>query len=165
MARRGDSYWRNTRTVFSIHNMAYQGGFALDELWRLGFGSQLARNAFSSNGYASAMKAGLEVSDTLSTVSRRYAQEIQTPENGFGLDWLVRQRAQRLIGITNGIDYEVWNPETDPELAAHYNVDDLQIGRARLQTSLLERFPLPIDLDRPILANITRLPAKRESTS
>src|SRR2546423_13981480 len=100
--------------------MAYQGGFPLGELAALGFTSEFARNAFTFNGYASALKAGLEVSDTLSAVSKRYAYEIQTPENGYGLDWLTRQRANRLIGITNGVDYDVWNPETDPELPAHF---------------------------------------------
>ncbi|MGI8813291.1 MAG: glycogen synthase [Pyrinomonadaceae bacterium] len=151
-----DAYWQDTRTVFSIHNMAYQGGFGMDELWKLGFGSDSARAAFSFNGYASAMKAGLEVSDTLSTVSRRYALEIQTPENGYGLDWLTRKRANRLIGITNGVDYEVWNPETDPDLAVHFNRDDL-IGKSECKRALLEEFRLPVDLGRPILANITRL--------
>lgn len=159
-ARRWDPYWRNTRTVFSIHNMAYQGGFGMGELWKLGFGSDFSRNAFSFNGYASAMKAGLETSDTLSTVSRRYAQEIQTPENGYGLDWLTRQRAGRLIGITNGVDYEVWNPATDPEIPAHFNIDNLD-GKRECKRALLEAFSLPIDLDRPILANITRLTAQK----
>jgi len=154
--RRWDPYWKNTRTVFSIHNMAYQGGFSNSELWRLGFGSEFARNAFAFNGHASAMKAGLEVSDTLSTVSRRYASEIQSAENGYGLEWLTRQRADRLIGITNGVDYEVWNPATDKELPAHYNIDDLD-GKRECKRHLLERFSLPVDLDRPIFANITRL--------
>src|SRR4030095_4160092 len=85
LRRRHDPYWRKTRTVFSIHNMAYQGGFGLGELPSLGFTSSAASNAFTFNGYASAMKAGLEVSDTLSTVSRRYAKEIQTSEFGHGL--------------------------------------------------------------------------------
>src|SRR6266700_2496912 len=80
-ARRWDEYWRNTRTVFSIHNMAYQGGFDGSELWKFGFGGKFARNAFAFNGYASAMKAGLQESDTLSTVSPRYGVEIQTAEN------------------------------------------------------------------------------------
>ncbi len=155
-ARRWDAYWRNTRTVFSVHNMAYQGGFGMDELWKFGFGSEFARNAFSFNGYASGMKAGLEVSDTLSTVSRRYAFEMQTPENGYGLDWLTRMRANRLIGITNGIDYEVWNPATDPELAAHYSIDNLA-GKSECKRALLEQFSLPADMERPVFANITRL--------
>ena len=159
-ARRWDPYWRNTRTVFSIHNMAYQGGFGLNELWKLGFGSDFDRRAFSFNGYGSAMKAGLEVSDMLSTVSARYAQEIQTAENGYGLEWLTRMRANRLIGITNGVDYEVWNPNTDKDLPANFNIDNLD-GKRECKRSLLEEFSLPVDLERPILANITRLTAQK----
>ena len=159
-ARRHDPYWRRTRTVFSVHNMAYQGGFDPGELWKFGFGSRFAHNAFSFNGYASAMKAGLETSDVLSTVSRRYALEIQTAENGYGLEWLTRQRANRLIGITNGVDYEVWDPQKDPELAAHFSVDDLA-GKAECKRDLLERFSLPVEMERPIFANITRLTAQK----
>lgn len=158
--RRWDPFWRNTRSVFSIHNMAYQGGFSNSELWKFGFSSDFARGAFSFNGFASAMKAGLEVSDTLSTVSRRYAMEIQTAENGYGLDWLTRQRANRLIGITNGVDYEVWNPATDPELTSHFSIDDMS-GKQACKRSLLEAFSLPVDLKRPIIANITRLTAQK----
>jgi starch synthase len=158
--RRSHEYWRNTRTVFSIHNMAYQGGFGLGELPALGFTSTFARNAFSFNGYASAMKAGLEASDTLSTVSRRYAAEIQSPENGYGLDWLTRQRSDRLIGITNGVDYEVWDPETDPELPSHFSADDLS-GKIDCKRALLDRFSLPQELDRPVFACVTRLTAQK----
>jgi len=140
--------------------MAYQGGFDPYDLWKFGFGSQFARNAFAFNGHASAMKAGLEVSDMLSTVSRRYALEIQTPENGYGLEWLTRQRSERLIGITNGIDVDVWNPETDSELPTHFNRDDLS-GKRECKRRLLEEFSLPVDLDRPILASITRLTAQK----
>jgi starch synthase len=159
-ARHWDPYWRNTRTVFSIHNMAYQGGFGMGELWKLGFGSEFARNSFSFNGYASAMKAGLEISDTLSTVSRRYAQEIQTSENGYGLEWLTRQRSNRLIGITNGVDYDVWNPATDAGIAANFNIEDLA-GKRECKRDLLEAFSLPVDLERPLFANITRLTAQK----
>ena len=158
--RRWDDYWRGTRTVFSIHNMAYQGGFDAGELWKLGFGSEFARNAFASNGHASAMKAGLEQSDVLSTVSRRYALEIQTPENSCGLEWLTRQRAGRLIGITNGVDYEVWNPATDREIPAHFDINNLD-GKRECKRQMLERFSLPVDLDKPVLANITRLTAQK----
>lgn len=158
--RRWDAYWRNTRTVFSIHNMAYQGGFSSGELWKLGFGSRFAQDAFAFNGYASAMKAGLETSDTLSTVSRRYGYEIQTAENGYGLEWLTRQRASRLIGITNGVDYEVWNPATDRELPAKFDINDLS-GKRECKRQMLKRFSLPIDLDRPVLANITRLTGQK----
>jgi starch synthase len=140
--------------------MAYQGGFDPGELWKLGFGSESGRSAFSFNGYASAMKAGVEVSDVLSTVSRRYALEIQTPENGYGLDWLTRLRSDHLVGITNGIDYDVWNPKTDRELPAHFSIDDLE-GKRVCKRELLASFGLPIELDRPIVANITRLTAQK----
>ena len=155
-----NAYWRNTRTVFSIHNMAYQGVFGEEELWKFGFSGDFERNAFLSNGAVSAMKAGLSLSDTLSTVSRRYAREIQTPENGYGLDWLTRQRANRLIGITNGVDYEVWNPAADEDIAASFDIDDLT-GKHECKRDLLNEFSLPVRVDRPIFANITRLTAQK----
>lgn len=158
--RRREAFWRNTRTVFSIHNMAYQGAFGLSQLAELGFTSQFARNSFSYDGYASAMKAGLETSDILSTVSRRYALEIQTPEFGHGLDWLTRRRSDRLVGITNGVDYEVWNPATDAELPAHFSADSME-GKRECKRVLLERFGLPNDLDRPVYASVTRLTAQK----
>ncbi|MCC6329993.1 MAG: glycogen synthase [Acidobacteria bacterium] len=158
--RRWDAYWQQTRTVFSIHNMAYQGVFGADELWKFGFGGEQERNAFLSNGAASAMKAGLLVSDTLSTVSRRYAQEIQMPENGYGLDWLTRQRSDRLVGITNGVDYEVWDPRTDPDIGAHFDEQNLE-GKRECKRLLLEEFSLPVRIERPIFANITRLTAQK----
>lgn len=158
--RRHEPYWQRTRTVFSIHNMAYQGGFGMGQLPALGFTSAFARNAFNFNGYASAMKAGLEVSDTLSTVSKRYAQEIQTAEFGHDLDWLTGQRASRLIGITNGVDYDEWNPATDKELPANFSIDDL-VGKVECKRALLEQFSLPIELDRPIYASVTRLTAQK----
>lgn len=158
--RRHEAYWQDTRTVFSIHNMAYQGGFGLSELPTLGFTSDFARSAFRFNGYASAMKAGLETSDTLSSVSKRYAREIQTAEFGYGLDWLTRQRSNRLIGITNGVDYETWDPETDPDLPEHFSRDDLA-GKRECKRALLEQFHLPIELDRPIFASVTRLTAQK----
>ncbi|HEX8289198.1 MAG TPA: glycogen/starch synthase [Pyrinomonadaceae bacterium] len=155
-----DDYWQNVRTVFSIHNLAYQGGFGAEELWKFGFGSEFARNAFMFNGYASAMKAGLAVSDMLSTVSRRYAYEIQTPEEGYGLDWLLRQRSNRLIGITNGVDYEVWNPATDPILPAHFDWRQMN-GKNDCKRALLEQFVLPVNLEKPIFASITRLTSQK----
>lgn len=158
--RMHDPYWRPTRSVFSIHNMAYQGGFSLRDLPDLGFTSSFAFNSFKFDNYASAMKAGLEVSDTLSTVSKRYAYEIQTEEFGHGLDWLTRSRSSRLIGITNGVDYDEWNPETDKELPAHFSIDDMS-GKIECKRALLERFSLPNELDRPIFASVTRLTGQK----
>lgn len=155
-----DRYWSTPRTVFSIHNMAYQGVFGMEELWKLGFSSEFERNAFAFNNAASAMKAGLAVSDMLSTVSRTYGYEIQGSQEGYGLDWLTRQRANRLIGILNGVDYEVWSPEKDTEIPANFSADDLS-GKTACKIALLEQFSLPVNLERPIFASVTRLTAQK----
>ncbi len=155
-----DPFWRHTRTVFSIHNLAYQGGFGKGELWDMGFGSDFEQNSFAFNGYASALKAGLSASDMLSTVSGRYGYEIQQPENGYGLDWLLRLRKDGLIGITNGVDYEIWNPETDEALPAHFNYQDLS-GKRECKRELLTNFGLPVDLAQPIFAVVTRLTSQK----
>ncbi len=154
-ARRSyDSFYQNTRTVFSIHNLAYQGQFDPAELPRLGFANEW--QTFEIDGTANAMKAGLAASDVLSTVSSRYALEIQTPEHGYGLDWLLRLRSDRLVGITNGIDYDVWNPATDPHIAARYTSEDLT-GKQVCKLDLLRSFNLPEEPDRPVIASISRL--------
>ncbi len=155
-----DSFWSKTRTVFSIHNLAYQGGFGSGELWDLGFGSRFEQDHFAFDGYASAMKGGLSASDMLSTVSPTYGLEIQQRENGYGLDWLIRARSGRLSGITNGVDYEVWNPESDDSLAANFNFRDLS-GKRTCKRDLLERFNLPVDLERPVFGIVTRLTAQK----
>lgn len=160
-ARRAlDSFYAKTRTVFSIHNLAYQGLFDLGDLWRMDFGELNERNAFLFNGMASALKGGLVASDVLTTVSPRYSHEIQTPEQGYGLDWLLRDRSDRLVGITNGIDDDVWNPETDAHIAAHYSAEDLS-GKMECKRDLLSRFQLPEELERPIIAIISRLVAQK----
>jgi starch synthase len=157
--RNFDSYYARTRTLFSIHNLAYQGAFDAGELWLLGFDAE-ERDAFMMNGAASALKAGLMTSDWLSTVSPRYAYEIQTPEFGHGLEWILRARSGRLEGITNGVDDDVWNPATDSYLPAHYDINNLD-GKRACKLDLLRSLSLPEDLDRPIIANISRLTAQK----
>jgi starch synthase len=149
-----DEFFANTRTLFSIHNLAYSGIFNPSDLWWLGFSEY--RADFMMKGAASALKAGIIAADALSTVSPRYAQEIQTPEQGYGLDWLMRARRDRLAGITNGVDYEIWNPETDPDIAAHFSAGDLA-GKRECKLDLLRRFSLPEEPERPIIAIISRL--------
>jgi starch synthase len=156
--RRHEEFFANTRILCSIHNMAYQGLFSPEDLWWLDFSAYT--NDFMLDGAASALKAGLVAADAVSTVSPRYAHEIQTAEQGYGLDWLMRTRRDRLVGITNGVDYEVWNPETDPHLAANFSVDDLS-GKRECKLDLLRRFGLPEEPDRPIIAIISRLVAQK----
>lgn len=156
--RRHEEFFAKTRTVFSIHNMAYQGIFNPTDLWWLDFAPYT--DDFLLKGAASALKAGIIASDALSTVSPRYAQEIQTREQGYGLDWLMRARNDRLVGITNGVDYEVWNPETDPHIAKNYSADDLS-GKRDCKIDLLRRFGLPEEPERPIIAIISRLVSQK----
>ncbi|MGH9905936.1 MAG: glycogen synthase, partial [Pyrinomonadaceae bacterium] len=158
--RRYDKFYQSTRTLFSIHNIAYQGAFDPNDLWWLGFGDHPDRDDFMFKRTASALKAGLIAADALSTVSRRYAEEIKTPEQGYGLDWLLRGRADRFVGITNGVDYEVWNPETDQHIAANFSAADLS-GKQDCKLDLLRRFGLPTDPSRSIVAIISRLVSQK----
>ncbi len=156
--RRHDEFFSPTRLLFSIHNMAYQGGFSPSELQWLGFADD--RDDFMLNGAASALKAGIVAADALSTVSSSYAREIQTPGQGYGLDWLLRARREDLAGITNGVDYDLWNPEKDPHLAANFSAKDLS-GKHACKVDLLRRFGLPEEAERPIIAIISRLVAQK----
>jgi starch synthase len=155
-----DDFYRQTRSLFSIHNLAYQGAFDPGDLGHLGFGWGEVHNAFLMGGAASALKAGLILADALSTVSRRYSFEIQTPAQGSGLDWLLRMRRDRLIGVTNGVDYDAWNPATDPHIAANFSADDLT-GKRECKLDLLRRFNLPEEAERPVIAIISRLVAQK----
>ena len=154
--RRYDSFFTQARTLFSLHNVGYQGLFDPADLWWLGFGDPPDSSDFMLDRTASALKAGIIAADALSTVSPRYAREIQTPDQGHRLDWLLRARSDRLVGITNGVDYSVWNPETDPHIAANFSIDDLA-GKVECKLDLLRRFGLPEDTRRPVLAIISRL--------
>jgi starch synthase len=158
--RRYQGFFQKTKTLFSIHNLAYQGAFDPGDLWWLGFVDSPDKDDFMLKGVASALKAGLVAADALSTVSRRYAEEIQTREHGAGLDWILRARRDRLAGITNGVDYELWNPEIDPHIAARFSAKDLS-GKRQCKRDLLRRFGLPEDLDRPIIAIISRLVSQK----
>src|SRR5215204_1911723 len=146
--RRYEAFYQKSKTLFSLHNVGYQGMFDAGDLWWLGFGDPPDHDDFMLDRHASALKAGIIAADTLSTVSPRYASEIQTPEQGYGLDWLLRGRRNRLAGITNGVDYSIWNPETDPHIAANFDSEDLS-GKRECKIDLLRRFALPEEPDRP----------------
>ncbi|ABD86185.1 glycogen synthase GlgA [Rhodopseudomonas palustris] len=144
-------------TVFTVHNLAFQGQFPRELLATLG----LPPGAFSVDGveyYGSIgyMKSGLQLSDRITTVSPAYALEIQGPQAGMGLDGLLRQRAAQLTGILNGIDDKVWNPATDKRITATYDLDHLAARRANTQ-SVRELFDLSLDPDRLLLGVISRL--------
>jgi starch synthase len=153
-----DRAFARTKTLFTIHNMAFQGQFNPNLLPKFGLPTWVYNNdaGLEFHGTASSLKAGLLFSDALSTVSPRYAQEIQTPEYAYGFDGLLRARGRDLFGILNGVDYDEWNPATDPYIAAHYSIDDLS-GKRECKRDLLRSFGLPEDLDRPVIGSISRL--------
>jgi starch synthase len=144
------------RSVFTIHNLAYQGMFAKSVMGDLG----LPWDLFTSEGLelfdaVSFLKAGLAYSDALSTVSPRYAEEIQTPEGGFGLDGFLRRRRAALRGILNGVDYGEWNPKTDRHLPAHFDASHLD-GKTGCKQALLDAFGLT-GPELPLFAIVGRL--------
>jgi starch synthase len=146
-------------TVFTIHNLAYQGSFDASWLPRLGLGWGLFRpDALEYWGKVSYLKGGVMFSRRITTVSRRYAREIQTPEHGFGFDGILRSRAADLSGIVNGIDYEEWNPEVDPYLVEPFSAEHLE-GKQTTKVQLLRDLGLHSDaaLASPLIGMVSRM--------
>jgi starch synthase len=152
----GDPTFFGTKSVFTIHNLGYQGNFGAHLYPDLGLDWSL----FHTEGLefwdnVSCLKAGIVYSDAVTTVSPTYAREIQTPEFGFSMDGLLRTRAYKLTGILNGIDYHDWDPEIDPHIAAHYSSTNLS-GKAECKRALLEELGLPLDMERPLMGIVSR---------
>lgn len=154
---RDDSLVKNTPVVFTIHNMGYHGQFARDVLDRVGIPATVFHpEGLEFYGSVNLLKGGLVYSDYLTTVSRKYSQEIQTREFGHGLDGVVRKRAERLVGILNGVDYGPWDPSKDPLIPANYSAKDLG-GKQTCKQDLLETFGLPHEhLERPVIGIVSR---------
>ncbi len=152
-----DPLVKNIPVVFTIHNMGYHGQFGKDVLARVGIPAGVFHpGGVEYFGQVNLLKAGIVYSDYLTTVSRRYALEIQTPEGGYGLDGVVRSRADRLRGILNGVDYAVWSPEKDAHIAAKYSAKDLS-GKQACKQDLLEEFHLPPEnMKRPLIGIVSR---------
>jgi starch synthase len=147
-------------TVLTIHNLAYQGNFDASWLPRLGLGWDLMRlDALEYWGRISYLKGGIVSSQLITTVSPRYAREIQTPELGFGFDGILRQRASDLVGILNGIDYDQWDPTADRNLPVPYEASNL-IGKDAAKRKVLETYGFPLTdeiVARPLVGMISRL--------
>ena len=156
-----DPALRDVPVVFTIHNMGYHGLFPKEILEEVGLPETVfAFDGMEFFGKVNYLKGGLEYSDYLTTVSRKYAEEIQTPEYGHGLDGVVRGRADRLVGILNGVDYSVWSPENDTLIAARYSAKDLS-GKQACKKDLLKAFGLPEGppqgkMSRPLLGIVSR---------
>jgi starch synthase len=149
-----------TPGIFTIHNLAYQGVFAADWLPRLDLGwEQFTIDRLEYWGHISFMKGGINDARTITTVSPRYAKEIQTPEFGFGFDGILRERRDDLVGILNGIDTEQWDPQHDPFLPAPYDAARLE-GKAISKANVLATYNLPVTTiatQRPLIGMISRM--------
>ncbi|MFZ0819033.1 MAG: glycogen synthase GlgA [Candidatus Acidiferrales bacterium] len=157
-----DPLLRAVPVVFTIHNMGYHGLFPRETLADLGLPESLFRmEAMEFFGKVNFLKAGLVFADYLTTVSQKYAKEIQTVEYGHGLDGVVRERGTRLRGILNGVDYSVWSPEIDPLIAAKYSAKDLS-GKKACKKDLLDQFKLDSsDLQRPLIGIVSRFTVQK----
>jgi starch synthase len=143
--------------VFTIHNLAYQGIFGRDALDRAGLPDYLfALHGLEFWGNISYLKGGLIFSDYLTTVSRKYAEEIQTREFGYGLDAVIRMRVDHLEGILNGADYAVWDPKVDTRIASKYTARSLS-GKQKCKKDLLQVMGLSEDnMKRPLVGIVSR---------
>ena len=157
-----DPAFREVATVFTIHNMGYQGLFSPDTLplltlpWDL---FTISKMEFFGN--VNFLKGALVSSDFITTVSRKYSQEIQTTEFGFGLEGVLHDRASRVTGILNGVDYAEWNPEVDKFTAARYSANDLS-GKAKCKQDLLAAFGISDpDLRLPVIGIVSRFAAQK----
>jgi len=152
-----DPFFRPSRTIFTIHNLAYQGIFPKEYMTLSGLPQELfSMKGLEYYGQMSFMKGGILFSDIVTTVSERYAQEIKTPEYGYGLDGVLRDRSDDLYGVLNGVDYTEWSPETDPHIAARYNSRDLS-GKKKCKEDLRKVMKLKGSEASPIIGMTTRL--------
>jgi starch synthase len=152
-----DPVVRSLPVVFTIHNLGYQGLFPATALGSAGLPQSLfSMDALEYYGNINYLKGGLLFADYLTTVSRRYAKEIQTAEYGCGLEGVIQSRADRLVGILNGVDYGTWSPESDTFIAQNYSAHNLD-GKKVCKKNLLELFHLPAEnVDRPLIGIVSR---------
>ncbi|HXX24148.1 MAG TPA: glycogen synthase GlgA [Terriglobia bacterium] len=152
-----DDFFRNTSVVFTIHNVGYQGLFPARILPQISLHAGLFTMDFLEYyGKVNLLKGGIVFSDFFTTVSPKYAEEIQTTEFGCGLEGVYRSRRDRLRGILNGVDYSVWNPTTDKLIPARYSPEDMS-GKIACKKALLERMGVrqPV-AERPVLGIVSR---------
>jgi starch synthase len=156
-----NKFFKDTMTVFTLHNVAYQGEFPPESL-RL---ADLSWDFFNSNqcalnGKFNFLKTGLLYADILNTVSMSYMRTILTPNHGFGLEQILKNRKEDFYSIRNGVDYEAWNPETDPFIAANFNPSDMR-PKMKCKRDLIEEFGFPQNLKTPLIGIVSHLSAHK----
>jgi starch synthase len=151
---------KRPRSLFTVHNLGYQGIFPASDYPKCGLGPELfTSRTLEFHGSVNLMKGGLVFADFVSTVSPTYSQEMQTVEFGFGLEGVVAERKDRLAGVVNGIDVEVWNPATDPHVPVRYSAADPS-GKAACKTALQREMGLP-PAAVPLLGVVSRLASQK----
>ncbi len=158
-----DRFYAGIRTVFSIHNMQFQGRWRIKEVMDI---TGLPAGIFSATGLesygeANYLKGGVVYADAVTTVSPTYARDIMTVEGGEGLSGLMCAKRNRLYGILNGIDYEEFNPQTDPYIHVNYTHKDAQVGKKRNKAALQKELGLPVRDDVPMIGIVSRMTAQK----
>ncbi|MEM7008576.1 MAG: glycogen synthase GlgA [Thermodesulfobacteriota bacterium] len=154
-----DPFFKDTKVVYTIHNIAYQGLYQQDIIDKFGLPSYVFNmNGLEFYGKVNLMKGGIISSDLVTTVSPRYTEEIKTPEYGYWLDGVLRSISNRnkLVGIMNGLDYDVWDPETDNTICMKYGPDNLE-GKAMNKLKLRKRLGFKSKENKPLIGIISRL--------
>jgi starch synthase len=153
-----DPAFRRFKTLFTVHNLGYSGLFSSDKFALTGLdASHYQPDGLEFYGKWSMLKAGLVYSRAVSTVSPTYAREIQTPEFGKGLDGVLRNRRASLSGVLNGVDYQLWSPETDAFIPARFTPDDLS-GKRLCKAALIQTCQLEESLmEQPVIGIVSRL--------
>jgi starch synthase len=152
----------HVRSVFTIHNIAYQGMFPRDVMHITGLpGWMFNHRQLEFHGQLNFLKAGVVFADAVNTVSPTYAREIQTADYGCGLEGVLREYRHKLTGIVNGVDYSVWDPATDPHIPAPYDAETVFDRKPRNKTELQRWFGLPQEPDRPVLGMVARLVSQK----
>lgn len=155
---KNDEFFKDTKTVFSIHNLAYQGRYFPEILDFAGINRDEVFHQYGLEHYGSLiwLKGALNYADKIIAVSPKYAEEILTYEYGEGLDWTLRNNQHKLKGILNGIDYNEFNPKTDKKIPYNYDVKNLK-NKEKCKQELMKDFWLEYNPDRPLIALISRL--------
>ena len=158
-----DRLFAHSRTVLTIHNIAYQGVFPADVVPNLGLEEyrKLLFQADLDQGAVSFMKSGVLYADVVTTVSRTYAREIQTEAFGMGLEELLRARSSTVVGIVNGVDYRQWSPDVDPHIPYHYGIDDVDEGKRKNKRHLMESTGLTASDATPLIGVVSRLTSQK----
>lgn len=155
--KKGDPFFKDTKVIFTIHNLAYQGTFWHFDMYLTGLSwDYFTPDGIEFYGKINFLKAGIMFSNKITTVSPKYAQEIQTEEFGHGLEGVLRYRKNDLVGILNGVDYQEWSPENDIYIKKKYDIKNIE-GKQICKEDLIEIFNLQIKPTSPIIGSVTRI--------